>query len=391
MAYSGGTAYQGGMATVAGGGPAGTAADDFVRLALAQSGDRYVFGTEVDLNNPDPSVFDCSELTQWAAHQVGVDLPEASYLQYQELQQHGGAVSVEQAIRTKGALLFYFSEPPVGTSRPSQAHVAISLGDGRTIEARGTQYGVNTFDANTSRFNYAAVIPQLSGPGQGAGLAMPTLTAAQDFGPALDSDADGLVDGRELAMGSDPNKIDSDADGLSDGYEVARLGTSATKADTDGDGLGDAFELAGGSDPIKADSDHDGRLDGEPDTAPDSDHDEISDALERLLRTDPLSVDSDGDGFTDGLEYQGYFDPADPFSNPTTGTGAVPGGAAAGLGTGLPGQGMAPTGLPGGLTGSGLSGSGLSGSGLSGGGLSGGGLTGRPGDPTAALDDLGAS
>jgi len=66
---------------------------------------------------------------------------------------------VEQALKTPGALLFNFSsEPKPGGGRPGQAHVAISLGDGRTIEARGKKYGVGTFDAG-DRFKYAAVIP----------------------------------------------------------------------------------------------------------------------------------------------------------------------------------------------------------------------------------------
>ena len=45
-------------------------------------------------------------------------------------------------------------------ARPSRAQVAISLGDGRTIEARGKSYGVGSFDAG-NRFQYAAVVPGL--------------------------------------------------------------------------------------------------------------------------------------------------------------------------------------------------------------------------------------
>jgi hypothetical protein len=57
--------------------------------------------------------------------------------------------------------LFSFSEEPTaGGGRPSQAHVAISLGDGKTIEARGKKYGVGTFDAG-NRFEYGAIIPGL--------------------------------------------------------------------------------------------------------------------------------------------------------------------------------------------------------------------------------------
>lgn len=367
---AGGGGGGGAVSSLAAGAPAGagspTLADDFVDKAMAQTGDRYVFGAEADLDDADPTVFDCSELTQWAAKQVGVDLPDGSWLQYQALEKQGGSMTVEQALKTKGALLFSFSESPSGAGRPSSAHVAISLGDGRTIEARGTKYGVGSWEANTDRFNYAAVVPQLSGPGTGigadTGVAKTALAATpQDFGPAVDNDSDGLVDGRELALGIDARNPDSDADGLSDGYEVARLGTSASKADTDGDRMGDAFELAAGSDPNDPDSDHDGRLDGVAGGA-DGDADGIDDELERLLGSDAQSLDSDADGFADGLEYGAYFDPADPFSNPVDGTGV---GASATPGSPLGGSPMggSPRGTSalGGSPGTGLTRSGLSG------------------------------
>ena len=130
--------------------PRGAAAEYFVREALAQAGDRYVFGAEARGDDPNPTAFDCSELVQWSAHRAGVEVPDGSWLQYRQLEQQGGAVSVEQALHTRGALLFYFSSPPTG-GRPAEAHVAISLGDGRTIEARNSRDGVGVFTANTVR------------------------------------------------------------------------------------------------------------------------------------------------------------------------------------------------------------------------------------------------
>ena len=53
---------------------------------------------------------------------------------------------MEQALQTRGALLF------------RDGHVAISLGNGRTIEARGRNYGVT--QANGSgRFTSGGLIP----------------------------------------------------------------------------------------------------------------------------------------------------------------------------------------------------------------------------------------
>lgn len=135
----------------------------FLASALEQTGDPYVWGASADPTDSDPEAFDCSELVRWAAGRVGVDLPDGSWLQYLDLQRRGATVSVEEALRTPGALLFSFDrEPRPGQGRPGGAHVAISLGDGRTIEARGRRYGVGSWEAG-NRFQYAAIIPELNG------------------------------------------------------------------------------------------------------------------------------------------------------------------------------------------------------------------------------------
>jgi cell wall-associated NlpC family hydrolase len=134
----------------------------FLQNALAQAGDPYVWGASANPADPNPKAFDCSELVRWAAQRAGVDLPDGSWLQYLQLKQQGATIPVAQALQTPGALLFSFShEPTPGGGRPSQAHVAISLGNGRTIEARGRSYGVGSFDAG-NRFEYAAVVPGLA-------------------------------------------------------------------------------------------------------------------------------------------------------------------------------------------------------------------------------------
>src|SRR5205085_1780519 len=81
--------------------------------------------------------------------------------QYMQLKRTNHLIPVEQALKTKGALLFYFSREPSGGLPAGQAHVAISLGDGRTVEAKGTRYGVGEWSAK-HRFNYAATIPGIS-------------------------------------------------------------------------------------------------------------------------------------------------------------------------------------------------------------------------------------
>ena len=328
----------------------GNRTERFVQEALAQAGDRYVFGKETSLTDADPSVFDCSELVQWAAHRAGVDVSDGSWLQYLQMQQQGGAISVEQALHTRGALLFYFSEAPTRSGRPRTAHVAISLGDGRTIEARSSNDGIGSFAATTKRFNYAAVIPGLSAaapdpaaddpapPSTGAAEAAdPTPAAASDptsaaaaaaaavtadttpddplsgaAGPPAgaptdpgrsDADADGITDAFEALLGTDPQRADTDDDGLSDAQETALFHTDPLDPDTDDDGRSDADEVAAGTDPGTV---------ALPEAAVnagygglqtvDTDEDGLSDAFERLLGTRFDVADSDSDSVPDGVE-----------------------------------------------------------------------------------------
>ena len=73
-----------------------------------------------------------------------------------------------------------------------------------------------------------------------------------------DSDYDGLNDGVEISLGTDPLNPDTDWDDLLDGAEQA-AGSSPLIADSDMDGLADGQDPW----PIDADYDDDGLLDGE--------------------------------------------------------------------------------------------------------------------------------
>ena len=196
----------------------------FIDQALRQQGDRYVFGHEVEMGDVDPDVFDCSELVQWAAAQAGVEITDGSWLQYRHVRQNGGAMSVEEALNTPGALLFRFGSDPDAGGRPQGAHVAISLGDGRTIEARGSKYGVGIFDATNRSWTHAGVIPELAG----ATLGPPPVVEEVD--PHGDSDGDGILDRYETLVGTDPFRADTDGDGFIDSVEVLDYGTSPLDA-----------------------------------------------------------------------------------------------------------------------------------------------------------------
>jgi cell wall-associated NlpC family hydrolase len=321
----------------AGGAPADTGAvDAFVRSALDQVGDSYVFGQEADVGDADPEAFDCSELVQWAAGRAGVELTDGSWNQYLALQGEGGDISVDQAIQTKGALLFYFSEDPASAGgRPRRAHVAISLGDGRIVEAANPDDDVRISDATPGRFNYAAVIPELATAiptTAAAGSAAPATDATafanlpEDLPPPTDTEGDGLTDEFEKLLGTDPADLDSDDDTLSDLYETTRSHTDPLAVDTDADGTADALEVAAGTDAgyvrpsdellaagfggaATADTDHDTLSDlveyriGSDRDAVDSDSDGVADNLEYALGSDLRSIDSNRDGITDGIEF----------------------------------------------------------------------------------------
>lgn len=220
-----------------------TALDTFLSSALAQQGDRYVFGHEVDAADADPDTFDCSELVQWAAARAGVEITDGSWLQYRSLAQRGTDLSIEEALRTPGALLFTFSGDPTTGDRPSRAHVAISLGDGRVMEARNPRVGVLISDATTHQWTHAATIPDL-GTEVSAGwpATEPLPEAPPEFG--LDSDGDGLLDEHERFIGTNPFAADSDLDGFVDSVELTDGSDpleSASNVLTLGNGLAPAY------------------------------------------------------------------------------------------------------------------------------------------------------
>ncbi|WP_448616957.1 NlpC/P60 family protein [Modestobacter sp. URMC 112] len=334
----------------------GSAVDSFVQAALDQVGDSYVFGSEVrDLDTPDPATFDCSELTEWAAHQAGVEIGDGSYNQYLKLAGQGAETDVEQALHTRGALLFSFSEKPTpGGGRPSRAHVAISLGDGTVVEAANPRDGVKIAPAG-DRFNYAATIPGLETAtprGEVGAFEMPVV---QPLSEPVDPDADGLTTEFELLLGTDPDDRDSDDDDLDDLYETTRSHTDPLRDDTDQDGTADAVEVAEGTDAgthrlsdevvaagfggaATADVDDDGLSDliesqlGSDRDEADTDVDGVSDDWEYALGSDLRSIDTDRDGVVDGAEMDlGTLGPATPsVLSPATGADGLPGGSGTG-------------------------------------------------------------
>lgn len=114
-----------------------SARERMVRFALAQSGKPYVWGAS------GPAAFDCSGLVQEASRQGGATLPKPAASQWAVCVQRGKTMGVDQALRTRGALVFRIGG--------SFNHVAISLGNGSTVEAMGSAYGCGVFGGAASR------------------------------------------------------------------------------------------------------------------------------------------------------------------------------------------------------------------------------------------------
>jgi cell wall-associated NlpC family hydrolase len=112
----------------------------------------YVFGAENKLFHPElVTRTDCSELVQVVvSYLTGRAWIDGSWAQYAGSRH----ISVAEAIRMSGALLF------IARSGQRPHHVAISLADGRTAEARSRNSSpqVGVFRAQ-GRFNLAGLVP----------------------------------------------------------------------------------------------------------------------------------------------------------------------------------------------------------------------------------------
>lgn len=97
-------------------------------LLTAQIGKPYIFGYEVDLNDPNPKAFDCSELIEWFFHQLGFAVPDGTWQQYRD------SVAVDSPMDFDVNFLLKNGKTPF--------HVVIKLDENMIVQARGSSYGV---------------------------------------------------------------------------------------------------------------------------------------------------------------------------------------------------------------------------------------------------------
>ncbi|MCB8952381.1 MAG: protein kinase [Ardenticatenales bacterium] len=84
-----------------------------------------------------------------------------------------------------------------------------------------------------------------------AAAATATAEMARQLG---DDDGDGLANGEEEKLGTNPQVADTDGDGLTDGVEVNEVHSDPLRADSDGDGMADGAEVDAGRNPTIAET-----------------------------------------------------------------------------------------------------------------------------------------
>jgi hypothetical protein len=118
---------------------------DFLKLASAHIGEKYVFGASAPLNNPNyKGPWDCAEFASWIVFQasgktVGVKSGNAWTGHWKtDAKTLCKVISIEEAAKTYGAILLRspgYKDIKIG-------HIAFSDGNGGTLEAKNAKEGV---------------------------------------------------------------------------------------------------------------------------------------------------------------------------------------------------------------------------------------------------------
>jgi hypothetical protein len=145
--------------------------DDVLKhcLAINLSRTKYKFDPPpASPTDASPALLDCSELVRWACRRAGLapEMPDGSWNQHLHSKSRGLMIPVSTGIATRGALLIKSRDAlgnpiePIPGGPPAQAHIAFSLGDGRTYEAMGPAPDkVGIFGAAGRPWTHAALIP----------------------------------------------------------------------------------------------------------------------------------------------------------------------------------------------------------------------------------------
>jgi N-acetylmuramoyl-L-alanine amidase len=190
---------------------------DMLDLALTRVGERYV---NVRVPKDDGSwhgPWDCAEFMSWLVYQVSgrlygctnnEDAPHIAEAYTGSWKANSAALGQripwQRAAATTGAVLLRYPPQP-GT----MGHIAVSDGNGGTVEARGRAYGVVRYTANNRDWDTGVLIPWMDydSPEDGVVVAAPTLLYAAGRANMLSSVTRRIQEALQEA-GAEPGAID---------------------------------------------------------------------------------------------------------------------------------------------------------------------------------------
>lgn len=144
---------------------------DILSAAEKHIGERYILGARAVLSNPDHrGPWDCAEFASWCSYQTygivfgtyGTDPDTADAFSgkwHDDAIRKKLTISIDEALGTAGAFLI---------RKPNYhgiaiGHVAISRGDGSTIEAKSAAYGVGIFGSASGRtWTIGCILPDVA-------------------------------------------------------------------------------------------------------------------------------------------------------------------------------------------------------------------------------------
>lgn len=192
--------------------------ENIIDIARPHLNEKYVFGARAQLTNPNyKGPWDCAEFATWCAYQAYDLVFGASNKNPRKANPYSGQwyidgknenalIAAEEALQTPGAIV---GRRP-NTMDIEVGHVAISLGGGKTIEARGRRYGVVTVDSMNRPWNFGVLIPGVEYQRSGSVIINPNPSGRilRVETPFLRGPDVRCVQQTLRAIGIDPGKID---------------------------------------------------------------------------------------------------------------------------------------------------------------------------------------
>ncbi|MDY7017040.1 MAG: hypothetical protein SVK44_02265 [Nitrospirota bacterium] len=178
------------------------------------------------------------------------------------------------------------------------AGIAVLTG-GLAVGGRASEFLTSPFTSTSNSLQSASNIA--SAPFQTVSnsltSASPSLGGGRAGGldPNVDSDGDGVLNGDELRLGTDPLDVDTDDDGIWDGRELQWL-LNPLFADTDNDGIQDGTEIGLTCEMVMQ------AMSAVKEGIKGTDFNKFQPDLDPTCTTNPRNSDSDGGGVVDGLE-----------------------------------------------------------------------------------------